>query len=144
MRTVILVALLALFTTAFAHDDSDEVPNERERREACSFDAAGVRECLDKQAKESEAILKAAEADFLTALGRWDTDAKFAKQTRQRLSEASAAFVQYRAAQCSFAASLGAGAIGNALEVRRLACVAELNQRRAHSLEGSALELRLR
>jgi uncharacterized protein YecT (DUF1311 family) len=105
---------------------------------------AGVRECLDKQAKESEARMKAAETAFTIAVDRWDTDAKYAKQTRQKLSEAAAAFIKYRAAQCAWATSLGGGAIGNALEMRRLACVAELNLRRADSLQSSARELRPR
>lgn len=125
-----------------AQEESSEIPTERELREACSFDAAGVRECLDKHAKESEAALKAAESAFAAAVKRWDTDAKYAKQTRQKLSAAAAAFVKYRAAQCAWAASLGGGAIGNALEMSRLACIAELNLRRADSLQTAARELR--
>lgn len=144
MRTVMLVALLALGTSAFAQDTSDEIPTERELRQACAFESSGVRECLDKKAKESEVTLKAAETAFATAVDRWDADAKYATQTRKKLADAAAAFVKYRAAQCAWATSLGGGAIGHALEMRRLACVAELNLRRADSLQSSAKELRPR
>lgn len=141
MRTVMLVALLGIGASAFAQEQPNELLTERELREACSFDAAGVRECLATQVKESEATLKAAESAFANAVDHWDTDAKSAKQTRQKLSAAAAAFVKYRAAQCAWAASLGGGAIGHALEMRRLACVAELNLRRADSLQTAAREL---
>ncbi len=144
MRAMILAAMLALCGPATAQDQSEDVLTERELREACSFEASGVRECLEQRRAESEATLKTANESILTAVGRWDTDAKFASQTRQKLRESSSAFLKYRDAQCAFATSLGAGAIGNALEMRRLACVAELNLRRAASLRASASELRSR
>ncbi|PHP90694.1 hypothetical protein CFB52_003385 [Burkholderia sp. AU18528] len=40
--------------------------------------------------------------------------------------------------------SLGGGAIGNALEMRRLACVAELNNRRAAQLRDAVSDLPLK
>jgi hypothetical protein len=44
-------------------------------------------------------------------------------------------------AQCSYASALGGGAIGNALELRRLACVVELNTRLAQSITSSISRL---
>lgn len=43
-----------------------------------------MRECLEQRRAESEATLKTANESILTAVGHWDTDAKFASQTRQQ------------------------------------------------------------
>jgi len=46
--------------------------------------------------------------------------------------------------QCALAAALGGGAIGNALEIRRLACEAELNAWRADQLQRALVDLPLK
>ena len=67
MRAVILgMALLALAGHAMAQASptpaAPAVPTERELREACSWDPAGLRECLQKKLRESEVALAQAEA----------------------------------------------------------------------------------
>ena len=53
----------------------------------------------------------------------------------------SKAYAHYRDAQCAFAASLGGGAIGNALELRRLSCLVGLNNGRAKQINTDSSEL---
>lgn len=100
-----------------------------------------MRECLQKKRRESEVALQEAEAMLRAAIGKWDVDPGYARLATQRLAEASASFIQFRTAPCSFAASLGGTAIGNALEAQRAACEAELDARRAESLKAAAAEL---
>lgn len=50
-----------------------------------------------------------------------DEDAKYIGLAKEKLRASSKAHKQYPDAQCAFTSSLGGGAIGNALELRRLA-----------------------
>ncbi|WP_406805837.1 lysozyme inhibitor LprI family protein [Burkholderia semiarida] len=77
-------------------------------------------------------------------LAQWDEDAKYINLAKIRLAASQKAFVKYRTAQYAFASSLGGGAIGNALEMQRLACVAELNNRRAAQLRDAVSDLPLK
>lgn len=51
-----------------------------------------------------------------------------------KLTAASREFVKYRDVHCAFEASLGGRAAGNALDMRHLGCVLELNLVRAGQL----------
>jgi uncharacterized protein YecT (DUF1311 family) len=137
MRTMMWVCLgLTLSAPAFSNTDASRViPNERTLREACSaYSEAGMRDCLAAKARESYNALVQVENQLRAALSRWDEDAKHIRLAQAKLAASDKAFIQYRDAQCAFAASLGGGAIGNALEMRRFACIAELNHRRAKLL----------
>ncbi|MFB9243658.1 DUF1311 domain-containing protein [Massilia antarctica] len=104
--------------------------------EDCSeFSQAGIRDCMAKKAADSAATLKKAEAKASGAISRWDENAKYVKVARARLRESNAAFASYRRAQCALADALIGGGIGNSHEIRRLACVTDLNARRAMELE---------
>lgn len=121
------------------------VVGERALREECSaFSEAGMRDCLAKKAQESQKVLRHAEEKTASTLSRWDEDSKYVSQARTALAASKVAFVKYRAAQCSFASSLGGGAIGNALDMRRLACIAEFNYRRAEQLRDSMSDVPLK
>lgn len=101
----------------------------------CSaFSQAGIRECLAKKAADSAATLKKAEAKAADAISSWDENAKYVKVARARLRESNAAFASYRQAQCAFADALIGGGTGNSHEIRRLACVTDLNAQRAMAL----------
>ena len=100
-----------------------------------------MRECLAKKSSESNAALKRAEKQAITALSKWDEDAKFINLAKKKLRASSKAYERYRDAQCAFASSLGGGAIGNALEMRRLSCVVGLNNERAKQLAKDASAL---
>jgi hypothetical protein len=122
---------------AKAEAKTDDIPNERALRRACSEEALSevdMRECLEKKAAESEKALKQAEDYALATLSGWDEDKEYIDLAKTRLIAAGKTFAQFRADQCSFAASMGGGAIGAALEMGRLACVAELNNRRARQI----------
>lgn len=133
------LALTVFLVTAFhplaamAAADAN-VQSERELRNECSGEITGVRECLQKKAEESEVELKDAEKKAVDVLTKWDEDAKYVNQAKAKLKASNRDFVKYRESQCSFASSLGGGAIGNALAMRRFACIAELNSRRAFQL----------
>lgn len=121
---------------------ADELQSERTALEQCgAYSQAGMRECLEKESRLSNAALKRAEEQATAALSKWDEDARFIKLAKVKLRASSKAYEQYRDAQCTFASALGGGAIGNALELRRLSCFVELNRARAKQLNADASEL---
>lgn len=119
-----------------------ELHSERGALEQCgAYSEAGMRACLARKFHESTAALKRAEEQAIVALSKWDEDAKYVHLAKEKLSASSKAYAQYRDAQCAFASSLGGGAIGNALELRRLSCLFGLNTGRTKQLntDSSAL-----
>jgi uncharacterized protein YecT (DUF1311 family) len=96
---------------------------------------AGMRECLRKKASESGRLLSTAEQEAALRLSRWDEDEEFVARARKTLQASRTAFAAYRDALCSFDASLGGGAIPNALEMRRLACLYAVNAERVAQLK---------
>lgn len=119
-----------------------EIPSDQGGAEQCdAHSEAGMRECLGKKAAESAVALKLAEDQASAALSKWDEDAKYATSALGKLRASSKAYARYREAQCDFASSLGGGAIGNALEIRRLKCVVALNTGRAQQLNANTVSL---
>ena len=121
---------------------ADELQNERAALEQCgAYSQAEMRECLAKKSRVSNAALRRTEEQAIAALSKWDEDAKFINLAKAKLKASNKAYAQYRDAQCAFASSLGGGAIGNALELRRLSCLVELNMERTKQLniDSSAL-----
>jgi uncharacterized protein YecT (DUF1311 family) len=119
-----------------------ELQSERAALEQCgAYSEAGMRECLAKKSRESTSALKRAEEQAIIALSKWDEDAKYVNLAKEKLRASSKAYEQYRDAQCAFASSLGGGAIGNALELRRLSCLVGMNTGRTKQLntDSSAL-----
>lgn len=108
--------------------------SERELRLECAYEIPGVRECLQKKAEGSEVDLKDAEKRVIDVLAQWDEDPKYVNQAKATFNASTKDFAKYRDSQCAFASALGGGAIGNALAMRRFACIAELNSRRAFQL----------
>ena len=102
---------------------------------------AGIRDCLSKKVEEGTAQLKQAEDQAAQAIAKWDEDAKYVKAAKARLQTASAAFKKYSQAQCAFVSALGGGAIGNALENRRMACVVDLTAARVAQLTADTASL---
>lgn len=134
-------AAAALIPLAAAASPNGGVQSERELRRECSYEITGVRECLEKKQEASQADLKRAEDEVLDALSHWDEDRKYVNQAKARLAASSTEFAKYRTSQCAFASALGGGAIGNALDMRRLACATELNGRRAEQLRDAVSNL---
>lgn len=133
MPVIFLIAFGLIFapSPSWAYD----VPKKRSALEECKvFSQASLRECLTRKSRESTNALKVVDEKTIIALTRWDEDEKYISSAKERLAASTKAFAQYRQAQCAFAASLGGGAIGSALELRRLACIADLNNERAASL----------
>lgn len=121
------------------------VQGERALREECSANSqADMRGCLAGKADDSQKALKQAEDAALGTLAKWDEDAKYVNAAKAALGAANKAFARQREAQCAFAASLGGGGAGNAREMLRLACVAELNNRRAEQLRDAVSSLPLK
>jgi Lysozyme inhibitor LprI len=118
------------------------LPTERELREECSASSqAGMADCLAAKASASTAALAQAETRLRARIAKWDEGARFKTAARTRFAESQTAFYRYRTAACAFNSSLGGGAIGHALSMRRLACIAELNLRRAELLDRAATDL---
>jgi hypothetical protein len=133
---VAAVALLLPFASAAMAGDRQSALDE-----CGALSQAGMRECLAKKAAESQASLKRAENDAAAALARWDEDAKYATLAKAKLDLADRMFAQYRDAECTFATSLGGGAIGTALAMRQLSCTIALNNERAARLAKSVGDL---
>lgn len=119
-----------------AHAGNLHIPNAAEEiLEKCSYDSqAGMHDCLAENVRESSRVLASAEKKLASALARWDERPKFVRKAGRQFISANAAYLTYRDAQCTFAYALGGGAIGNALELRSLACVYGLNMERAGQL----------
>ena len=150
MRTIVWVALVGLFASALLAAQAraaDAAPAAVAgvapgAAEQCGANSqAGMRDCLQQQASSSAALLKQAQDQAAAAIGNWDEDAKYVKQAKAKLQASNLAFDKFAAAQCAFAASLGGGAIGNALELRRLACSADLQAQRAAQLHRDSAAL---
>ncbi len=155
MRTVKLICfwLVAYFplfalaaSSAFATATATApVFGERALREECSaFSQAGMRDCLAKKAENSQRALRQTEEKVADILSKWDEDVKYIDLAKAKFAASGKVFAKYRDEQCAFALSLGGGAIGNALEMRRLACVAELNNRRVEQLREALSDLPLK
>jgi len=124
---------------------TDPAIGERALREECSaYSQAGMRDCLAKKAESSQKALRQAEEKVASTLSTWDEDHKYIHQAKFKLAASNKDFAKYRDAQCAFASSLGGGAIGNAFDMRRLACVSELNNRRAVQLRDAVTDLPLK
>lgn len=143
MRTLMHLALgfcaLLPLNTAVAADD---VQTEQMLYEICSSDSqAGMRDCLAGKAEESAKTLAAAEKEAAEAMSKWDEDRKYVDQAKTRLAASNQTFASYRSAQCEYSASLSGGAAGNAHQMGKLACQAELNQSRARQLRDAVADL---
>ncbi len=97
--------------------------------------------CLSKAATASEIELTQARTALTFAIDRWDEDPKYKAAARRQLDAADQAFAKHRTAQCKLQQSLGGGAVGNGLEMRRLLCVQALNTARAAQLSQMAKSL---
>lgn len=107
-------------------------------RDLCSaenFSQAEYADCLRRKVTESEAALRNATVRAAKRIESWDENAPYLARSKAALAASATPFAQYRAAQCTFAGSLSGGAAGNSREVGRLACVYELNMRRAVMLD---------
>ena len=133
MRVAVVVLSLSLALPMFAHGRAPD--NEARIREECSANSqAGMRDCLEKRAIASQHALRDTEKKTAEAIAAWDEDKKFIGAAQARLTAATQAFERYREAQCALAASLGGGAVGNALALRRLSCVAAANEMQVEQL----------
>jgi uncharacterized protein YecT (DUF1311 family) len=138
---IIVVGALAL-TGHSGAVRAAEIQSERGAVEQCgAHSEAGMPECLAKMSYESSTALKHAEAQAIAALSKWDEDAKYVNLAKEKLKASSKAYERYRDAQCAFASSLGGGAIGNALEMRRLSCLVGMNARRIKQLDADSSTL---
>jgi hypothetical protein len=147
MRAITLIglALSTCLPQLAIAASTDFVLSEHALREKCSaFSQAGIRDCLAKKADESQKTLRQAENHMVSALSNWDEDGKYISLAKAKIAASSKDFVRYRNAQCEFSASLSGGGAGNAYEIGRLACVAELNGRRAEQLRNAAANLTMK
>jgi uncharacterized protein YecT (DUF1311 family) len=147
MRTMKLIGFcLAACLPALALATSTaSVLDARALREECSaFSQAGMRECLARKAENGRKALTQAEEKAAGILSKWDEDKKYVIQAKAKLAASNKEFAKYRETQCEFSASLSGGGAGNAHEMGRLACVAELNNRRVEQLRNAVSDLPLR
>lgn len=113
-------------------------------RHHCSetfFAQTEVKTCLETALNASTQALHTAEAAMDQALKSWDQDPRYIQTARKHLKAAQKEFTEYRSQQCSLLSAINGGAAGNAFELRRLACTAELNSRRAEQLQEVVQEI---
>ncbi|KQV57357.1 MULTISPECIES: lysozyme inhibitor LprI family protein [unclassified Caulobacter] len=101
-----------------------------------NFSQVAFGKCLKAYAGESAARLAKAEREAAARIENWDEDVRHRAQARSALATSNAEFLRFRTRECGFASALAGGSIGTAHEHWRLACVYELNIRRAASLDG--------
>ncbi len=89
----------------------------------------------------STEALKNATARANETITKWDESANYVSAAKIRLSESNKAFEKYREAHCNWAVAIGGGAIGNALEIRRLQCVNDLNLARIAQIKAIVKDL---
>ncbi|NHZ95197.1 lysozyme inhibitor LprI family protein [Massilia sp. CCM 8734] len=138
MRTVvniILVALLASSLSAVQAQASAAAPQRVEDKKCGEFSQAGRHDCFSKLHAKSTVSLKKAEAAALQKIAQWFENDRYKNIARTTMRSAGVAFVRYREAKCAFADSLRGGAIGNAHEISRLACLGAANTERALELK---------
>lgn len=145
MRKIIF--LIAVIVTCFPSFvmAAQAIQSEKELRDECSeenFSMVDVRKCLEIKLQVSESSLKESEQAMRLALNAWDEETRYIKQAQTRLDKAEKSFIVFRKSHCEFAYSLGGGAIGNALDMERIACMAELNNTRAQQLNLMASDIR--
>ncbi len=117
---------------AVAEDRTQAVPAIEQCNQFSQFD---IRECLKKLATDSAAALKQAEARAAAAIASWDESDTYIKDAGAKLRAANASFARDRQVQCAFASSLIGGGAGNSHEIKRLACVADMNARHTFQLD---------
>ena len=132
--SIVLFTVSALWWTSTYAQPSRT--GERALRYDCSGMPPGINECLAAHVRDSTTELREARRFAIRRLEAWDEDERYRRLAISRLRTADAAFEKYRTAHCEFAASMGGGAIGHALDTRRLACVADLNHRHAELVRG--------
>lgn len=137
IRSATFIAALLYTPLTFA---ADAAPGDT----CAAYSQADMRECYEQQAKASAAELASAKKAADAALSRWDEDAKYRTPAKTAFRNASKSFTQFQEAQCNFSAALGGGAIGNALTVRRLACVRDLNRQQAARVRQATADLPVR
>ena len=133
--------------SAFPHQVwAAELQIEHAALQQCgAYSQAEMRGCLKKVFDESNERLRHAEEQAFSALAGWDEDAKFIDLAKKKLQASSKAHQQYRDAQCAFVSTLAGGAIGHAVELRRISCIIKLNVERTQQLktESATLPLKL-
>lgn len=137
MRAISIVAVALLVSApVFAAQTGavKAVPQFDAGKQCDEFSQAGRRECMTKIAADSVVTLKKAEDKAIQMINQWHEDANFKNLAKSKLRGSSTAFAAYREAKCAFDDALVGGAIGNAHEIIRLACIADTNNQRALEL----------
>ena len=144
IKLICLGAAICLPAIALAASTAPAT-GERALLEECSaFSQAGMRDCLEEKAENSQKAVGQAEQKMVGTLSRWDEDNRYIRQAKANLVASNKKFAEYRETPCEFSASPGGGAAGDAHDIRRMACVSELNNRRAEQLANAASDLPLK
>ncbi len=136
MRTVSALAFMACFPASLVAIDATaaRLPAAAAHvvaAKTCGESShTGRRECLRKLLAESTVSLKQAEADALAKIAQWFENDRYKNVARTRMRAASASFARYRAARCAYIDALN----GDARDISRLACLADMNAERALEL----------
>lgn len=145
MKIISFFCLICWLPTIAIAKTNPIIPTGEELYDECSeFSMAGIHECLQKKRNESQIKLAQAEAYVNTMLSRWDVEDQYIAQAKSHFSIDKQEFINYREAHCLFIKSLGASGIGNALEIREYACIAELNYRRIAQLQEAVSQFQLK
>jgi len=126
---------LAIFAVSDALALGDQI-----LRQTCGEAYTERRECLSANAKDSQLALQQAETQVANALSRRDKETQYVSEAKTKLAASNQSFVKYRDEQCGFAAS-SENTVGTDPDMGRLACVTELNYRRAAQLRETASKL---
>lgn len=97
--------------------------------------------CVNQSLKESEILLKDTQVEALQKLDQWDEELPYKMQSKKALLLSNEQFIHYREKECYFFQTLGGGAIGHALNLRRKGCEYNLNIERVQKLKNKLDQL---
>lgn len=127
-KKILGFAMLALASNIVTAAPTNTVSTEY--KECEQFSQADLNQCTVNNYLLSENRLKEVETNLTNKIKVWTEDNKYRSIASRKLTESRRDFVDYKKSNCSFAAALGGGAVGAAINLREVKCQLEMNKNR--------------
>jgi len=132
---IVELVIFLVSTSTLCYAGAEEQKSSTSLVQDCSgYSQSEKKDCLAQNAIETEKTLGNAERRILSDFAKWDESPQFVSKARLAFAQSAKAFVLFRNAQCAYTSALAGGSAGNAHEILRLTCVAELNRWRTKQL----------
>lgn len=127
-KKILGFTMLALASSIVTAAPTNTVSTEY--KECEQFSQADLNQCTVNNYLLSENRLKEVETNLANKIKVWTEDNKYQSIASRKLTESRRDFVDYKKSNCSFAAALGGGAVGSAINLREVKCQLEMNKNR--------------